>query len=347
MSGAVISSSVAPQEPVADIVADEPEATEADDVFFHDFKNLADKALTVLCWYYSDPTDDLALENAGEESYRKVGRFGTIAELKTATEEIFTKEFCNARFYAHAFTDAILDKPMYTEIDGELYRNVDKGGFGWPYQLTGRYTVSLETDDLIVLLAEVTVIDYEEWFTFVLKKENDTWKLEKYYDYTPYAEYEEKIEPAVSAWLCSRNWEGTSNITLNAILTFYKNQYLSNITAEEFDAVKGYSVPASEVVSGLEKHFNGVSLERLKQVNDEKFTSALYDEPTDSFIFDISFDPATFVICGADTWGDNALLRVLVLAKNDKASYWGNLLVKREGDSLRYLSNTSAVIETE
>lgn len=176
----------------------ESSTSQSDEQIFATFKELAEKGKTVIHWYRGDVYDGndngLEIELDGSElenpdfdtPYRKVGMFGTIAEMKAATEEVFSREFCIMLLYSGAFTDASSeDRPLYKEIDGVLHRNIYGGGFGWSYHLTGDYEVALQTEDLITLKVKCNGPDEDYWIDCKMIKENGNWKLEKLYGYSP------------------------------------------------------------------------------------------------------------------------------------------------------------------
>lgn len=357
-SSAVFSEPPAP----ADDTVLEDNHSASDKLIYETFLALHEKALTVMCWYFGDTSGNLEVESGDtantENRYRKVVTFQTIEELKAATEEAYTIDFCNAFFYDHAFTDTSeTNTPMYKEIDGILYRNIDKGGFGWPYAQTGDYTVTFQNENIIVLLVKINVVDHDKWFTFVMKNDGVIWKFDKWYDYTPYKEYEKElppyqkydggIAPAVSAWFCGQNWNDPNELDVNSFIVFYADRFLHEKRIEDYNLEDGYAVPADEVLENLSKCFVGLQKETLTKVNDEKYASGYYDEATDRFVFYLSRDSATFVICSEESSQEKTVLTVLVIAKNDKASYWGKLTVDNTPDGLRYLSNKYTDIPEE
>lgn len=350
--GSVLSDDAASSEPSADNAMSENRQLMSDAQVYETFRNTYESALPVMFWYYGDSSEESLELEAGELNaearYRKVGRFNTIEEMKAATEEVFTQRFCADMLYNFAFTDRHGDDmPMYKEVDGVLYRDIYTGGFGWPYELTDQYTVSLQTDDLIVLLVKSNVIDHEEWHTFIMKSEDGKWKFEKVYDFSPYAEYEAAIKPAVYAWLCAQDWNDANKLDASILLEFYKNQYLTDLDRTQSNDALGYPVPAQDVFSSLSGHFNNLQIETLKKVNDEEYTFYEYDESTDSFVFYVTWDGATFVICSEEASQQGIALKVLVIAKSDKASYWGDLVVEPAESGFLYLSNRFTDIPSE
>jgi len=149
----------------------------------------------VFWWYHTDWPDSLDIDEdeaariQGDwQSYAKVGRFGTMAELKAATEAVFTTEFCEEHFY-----DKINNNQKYHEIDGVLYTNLQSGGMGWIFSLprecilktvdgkTATLTVICDGLDARVSTGEST--EYE--FELILKSVGGEWRLDSWYSYSP------------------------------------------------------------------------------------------------------------------------------------------------------------------
>lgn len=350
--GSALSGSSVMSEPSVDSTASESNQLMSDEQVFATFLKLYEKAKPIVLWYFSGPDEEnTKIKTDSPEThnpYIKFGKFKSIAEMKAATEEVFTQRFSNDLLYKHAFTDSSgNDRPMYKEVDGALFWNTQIGGFGWRYELTDQYTVSLQTDNLIVLLVKSNVINHEEWNTFLMKKENGSWKLEKFYSFSPYMEYEKAIAPAVSAWFCSRNWEDPNEMDANSLLVFYANQFLADKQISDYNVEEGYAVPCDEVFQNLSTCLDGLRMDSITKVKDENYASAFYNEGTDSIVFYLTKDPAAFVICSDKVYEDTTSLHILVIAKSDKASYWGDLTVQPTKEGVRYLSNQHTDIALE
>ncbi|WRS28327.1 hypothetical protein U6B65_04120 [Oscillospiraceae bacterium MB08-C2-2] len=174
------------------------------------FSALDKKALPVMRWYFEEAWESLDIaEESVYAPYYKVNDFATIAEMKAATAEVFTANFANIFFYDHAFIDPSgEDTPMYKEIDGQLYRNTDQGGLGWPYKLTDQWYIPYQDDQMIVMAVNTLLLgDETEWNNFLLRNEGGSWKLDSYFEFNPYMEYsnavtkqkENEIDYAVSS----------------------------------------------------------------------------------------------------------------------------------------------------
>ena len=346
--GSALSGSSVMSEPSVDSTASEM----SDEQVFTTFLKLYEKAKPIILWYFSGPDEEnTKIKTDSPEThnpYIKFGKFKSIAEMKAATEEVFTQRFSNDLLYKHAFIDSSgNDRPMYKEVDGALFWNTQIGGFGWRYELTDQYTVSLQTDNLIVLLVKSNVINHEEWNTFVMKKQNGSWKLEKFHSFSPYMEYEKAVAPAVSAWFCSRNWEDPNEMDANSLLAFYADQFLADKRISDYNVEEGYSVPRDEVFQNLSTCLDGLRMDSITKVKNEHYALAFYDEGTDSIVFYLTKDPAAFVICSDKVSEDTTSLHILVIAKSDKASYWGDLTVQPTKEGVRYLSNQHTDIALE
>jgi hypothetical protein len=172
-----------------------PASTLSDAEIIKMANNLMQEGQTVFWWYFSDYPDGLDLDRdennwiQGDwQEYAKVGRFGTMAELKAATENVFTFDFCEAHFY-----DKINDNQKFHEIDGVLYHNLQSGGMGWIFALPKEYIVKTVESETIVLNAICDGLDArsgadggtEYEFDVTLKNIDGAWRLNNWYDYSP------------------------------------------------------------------------------------------------------------------------------------------------------------------
>jgi hypothetical protein len=319
----------------------------SDEDIFKMLLGLEKEARTVLSWYWGDPTEDLALAAESEhEPYYKVGIFQSIAEMKSATDEVFTPKFAETNFYGEAFVDRSGgDTPMYKEIDGELYRNVDIGGFGWTYTLTNEYYIPYQDDSMIVIAVQTLLPGGElEWHDFLLRKVDGAWKIETFYDMNPHMgvfprQIDEEILHAVSSWFCVEDWTDANQLDANALINFYMYAYLSE--TEEYDDEKGYEVSSAKLMEGLSVYLNGLKKETLTAVNQNEYANARYDETTDNFYFDIMFDPAEYVVVNSETEGAVTTLEIMVIGKSGKASYTSFLDLEVDGSDIKFVGNRS------
>lgn len=159
----------------------------------------------IFWWYHSDYPDTLDLDTdegnwiQGDwQTYAKVGRFATMAELKRATEAVFTREFCESHFY-----DKVNDNQKFHEIDGVLYHNLQSGGMGWIFGLPKEYSVKTAENDTIVLNAICDGLDNrpgndgetEYEFEIMLTKIDGEWRLNSWYTYNPHGWDSVEISP--------------------------------------------------------------------------------------------------------------------------------------------------------
>ena len=157
-------------------------------------ERIMQKGNEIFWWYHGDwehmeiDTDDHNWIREDGKDYAKVGIFGTMAELKTATEAVFTIEFCETHFYSK-----INEYQQYHEIDGVLYANTQSGGMGWIFGLPKEYTVETADSDTIVLIAVCGGLDRrpefdgetEYEFDIVLKNADGEWRLNNWYSHVP------------------------------------------------------------------------------------------------------------------------------------------------------------------
>ena len=157
--------------------------------------SLMQEGKAVFWWYHSDYAEDLDIDmdsanwiQGDWQEYATVGKFATMAQLKAATEAVFTSAFCEVHFY-----DKVNGSQKFHEIDGVLYHNMQSGGMGWVFALPKEYAIKTADKDTIILTAICSGLDArpgaegstEYEFEVTLKKQNDTWKLNSWYTYTP------------------------------------------------------------------------------------------------------------------------------------------------------------------
>ncbi len=267
-------------------------STMSDEQVFATFQSLAEKGKSIYFWYTGDPYDgnenglEIEIEPESEgEQYRKVEKFSTVDEMKTATEEVFTQEFCEAVFYEHAFNG---DTPMYKEIDGELYRDTEQGGTGWPWEFTDECYIPYQDTELIVIEAKTLLLGDEiEWNNFLLRKIDGAWKLDSLYEMNPHMEYssafpvqrEKELRGAVSSWLCTQNWTDINQLGANELLNLYLYYYCEGQELE-YDYEKGYPVSSADLIEALSVYVKDIDPENLKDANELNGDNATYDEAT-------------------------------------------------------------------
>lgn len=317
-----------------------------DEKIYERFSALNKEALPILLWYMelADSAEDLNIaEETDYAPYYEVGKFSTIDEMKAETDAVFTNTFTNEYFYDHAFTG---DTPMYKEMDGHLYRNTDMGGMGWPFQAADEYYVAYQDENKIVIAVKSFLMDDKFWQNFLLRKENNIWKLDTYFDLNPYMEYADTfprqridlISNAASSWFCSQDWTDANQLEPNALINFYLYTYLSDIK-EEYDYEKGYQVSSKDLMDGLSVHLKDVKLETLTAINESAGGNARYDEETDSFYFDITFDPASYIVIDSVTDQNITTLEVMVIGKSGKAVYTSFLELEVNGSDVKLIGN--------
>jgi hypothetical protein len=176
--------------PLAAVGGDSGEMEESE--IFKLADSLMQEGQTIFWWYhdaYPSP-DTLELDRDSElevegQTFVKVGKFKTIAELKAATEAVFTIEFCEAHFY-----DKIDVYQKFKEIEGALYSNISTGGLGWDHSLPKEYILKTANSGSIVLTAICDSYDFdlnaaiEAEFELTLNDVGGSWRLDSWYNYT-------------------------------------------------------------------------------------------------------------------------------------------------------------------
>lgn len=216
---------------------------------------------------------------------------------------------------------------MYKEIDGALYRNIQIGGIGWPYEPTDEYSVPYQTDEIIVITAKFMLMGEEEvWINFLIKKDDGIWKFDTWYEMTPYPD--ELTAPAASSSFCVYDWETPNQIPVYTIMNFYKYQFLSDLDSDVYNDANAYSVPAQNVIDNLLLYLPDLEMDVLKKINEFDSSGVSYSKETDSFDFFITFDPAEFIIFNHNTESEQEILQILIIDKGGNAAYTSNLVVK-------------------
>ena len=172
--------------------SDANEMSESEIVLLADY--LMYKGNSAFWWFNSDFSNDLGMEIEGEAQkidggfYDKVARFGTLTEIKTAAQSIFTSNFCEA----HLFDKVEYDQ-KFIDYKGALFHNSMTGGMGWIFSLPKHYDIIAVTDDSILLNAICDGLDRdgdtgdiaEYKFEVTLQNTNVGWRLNNYYNFIP------------------------------------------------------------------------------------------------------------------------------------------------------------------
>lgn len=317
---------------------------------FDVFLESKSRALPVMFWYMGDDTEDLQIASESiDGTYYKVGRFNSIEEMKAATTEVFTQEYAEVFFYDHAFVETLgQDMPMYKEIDGALYRNLGAGGIGWPYGDTQDYVISYQDDNTRIINYKSTLFDSEEeWTYFVMKNQDGIWKFDTYYDFNPYlrdtnmfsVDISTELSAAVSSWLCTSDWSNPNELSFNSLINFYLYTNLNNPQLD-YDFSVGYPVSGELVFDTLSQSFSGLEKQTITTMNEDSYGNARYDESTDTFYFDISFDPASYLVVGSQVQPDQSVVLEIMLMDINQQVYGTSYLTVLPGENhLKFLGN--------
>ncbi len=111
-------------------------------------------------WLKNDKTKTIP----GETVYALVidENIKSVADLKKAVEEVFTKDVAETIFYSRYVTPGT-DKdsrPLYKDYEGKLYVDADIGGHGWATKfLTDTARIKGQKDNAIEIEFDQTILD--------------------------------------------------------------------------------------------------------------------------------------------------------------------------------------------
>lgn len=123
------------------------------------------------------PAEGVELKADGNSFYPvKSDKFKTIADLKEATEKVYTKRL-SEEIYSFAFDS---ENPRYKEIDGVLNIDTNIGGKGYGRTLlTDTAAIVAQTDRTLTVQMDFTEIDGTPGQTDInLVKEDGNWHLD-------------------------------------------------------------------------------------------------------------------------------------------------------------------------
>ncbi|ATW25780.1 hypothetical protein DCMF_14310 [Candidatus Formimonas warabiya] len=154
------------------------------------YQDLTQKGNEVFWWYMGGGSGlDVQYDADSAQPFYPVGKFHTIAELKAATEAVYSKQFCEDILYPVGFNENAGGYILFKEIDGVLYINNDIGGIGILGEMTDQITVKSSEPEKITVAILAKEPDPESGaekevsYDLTLVKENGAWKLDNWYDY--------------------------------------------------------------------------------------------------------------------------------------------------------------------
>ena len=123
---------------------------------------------------------DMEVEPFGEEGFRPVGRFNSIAEMQEATEQIVSRRYAEEHLYR------LLDGPhrMFLERDGRLYRNTSgEGAWRIPMALEGHIISRSENEAIVAVTYDPFLPDHmlpegESVFNIRMVRESGGWRYD-------------------------------------------------------------------------------------------------------------------------------------------------------------------------
>ncbi|TXK75884.1 hypothetical protein [Paenibacillus sp. N3.4] len=98
----------------------------------------------------------------GEDGYALVTdeKFKSVADLKKAVEEIFTKDMAQTVFYSRYLTPEKGSRPLYKDYEGKLYEDTQNGGHGWATKfLIDTARLKGQKDNVAEIELDKTVLD--------------------------------------------------------------------------------------------------------------------------------------------------------------------------------------------
>ena len=152
------------------------------------FQALTAEGEKVFWWYHDPANEDLEVDITAApiaRSFYPVGRFVSIEEMKQASEQVFSRRFCEEVLYPIGFDETTFGTVHFADIDGMLCCNPDVGGMGWDYRMTEE--ISWVSQDEVQAVFSVMVEDVLQGETvpmeFRLIWEDGHWKLDTWFTY--------------------------------------------------------------------------------------------------------------------------------------------------------------------
>ncbi|WP_028549002.1 hypothetical protein [Paenibacillus sp. UNC451MF] len=117
----------------------------------------------------------------GEAGYALVidQNFKSVADLKKAAEEVFTKDRAQKVFYSRYLTPDPGSRPLYKDYEGELYVDNQNGGHGWATKfLIDTAKIKTQKDHVVEIALDTTVLD-DPYGALIIKIEyvNGKWLM--------------------------------------------------------------------------------------------------------------------------------------------------------------------------
>ncbi|RAV23397.1 hypothetical protein [Paenibacillus contaminans] len=117
---------------------------------------------------------------AGEAGYALVmdPKYKTVADLKQAVEERFTKDIAQTVFFSRYLTPE-KDRPLYKDYEGKLYVDNNNGGHGWAKKfLMDTAKLKGQKDNVAEIELDTTVLDESsDKLTIKIEFVNGKWLL--------------------------------------------------------------------------------------------------------------------------------------------------------------------------
>jgi hypothetical protein len=117
----------------------------------------------------------------GEDGYTLVvdQSVKSVADLKKAVEDVFTKDIAQKVFYNRYLTPD-KDRPLYKDYEGQLYQDTHNGGHGWAEKfLIDTAKIKSQKDHVVEIELDTTVLDTPgDKLTISIVYVNDKWLME-------------------------------------------------------------------------------------------------------------------------------------------------------------------------
>jgi hypothetical protein len=100
----------------------------------------------------------------------------SVADLKKAVEDVFTKDIAQKVFYNRYLTPD-KDRPLYKDYEGQLYQDTHNGGHGWAEKfLIDTAKIKSQKDNVVEIELNTIVLD-DPYGTLIIKIEyaNGKW----------------------------------------------------------------------------------------------------------------------------------------------------------------------------